>query len=32
MLNMDNRGKFEGEGGSFLIGNSAVWSCWIWWK
>ena len=23
MLNMDNRGKFEGEGGSFLIGNNA---------
>ena len=23
MLNMDNRQKFEGEGGSFLIGNNA---------
>ena len=23
MLNMDNRGKFEGEGGSFLIGKNA---------
>ena len=23
MLNMDNRGNFEGEGGSFLIGNKA---------
>ena len=23
MLNMDNRGNFEGEGGSFLIGNNA---------
>ena len=23
MLNMDNRGKFEGEGGSFMIGPNA---------